>query len=62
MKLDEVFCFEGETDPGDEMAVFAISSKALSVAGLLVNAYDVYADEQARKIVQHLKSVYKVLL
>ncbi|WP_449436806.1 hypothetical protein [Pedobacter steynii] len=62
MKLDEVLCFEGETDPGDEMVVFTISSKALSVTGALINACDVYADEQAWKVVLHLKSVCKVLL
>ena len=60
MKFDEVFCFKGETDPGDEMVIFAIASKALSVAGALVNAYVVYADEQTWKVVPHLKSVCKV--
>ncbi|MNL46257.1 hypothetical protein D3C87_1689530 [compost metagenome] len=54
-QIDEVYRFEGETDPGDEMVIFAISSKVLSVGGVLVNAYGVYADEHAWKVVQRLK-------
>lgn len=54
-QIDEVYRFEGQTDPGDEMVVFAISSKALLVGGLIVNAYGVYADAHAWKVVERLK-------
>lgn len=54
-QIDEVYRFEGETDPGDEMVIFAISSKALSIAGVVVNAYGVYADEHAWEVVRRLK-------
>ncbi|WP_107039216.1 phosphoribosylpyrophosphate synthetase [Brumimicrobium mesophilum] len=52
--IDEVHRFEGETDPGDSMIVYAISSNKHNVKGVLVNAYGVYADGDTSKIVAHL--------
>ena len=43
-EIDEVYRFEGITDPGDEMIVFAISSVHHDLKGLVVNAYGMYAD------------------
>jgi hypothetical protein len=54
--IDETYRFEGATDPEDEMIVFAISSQRLGVKGIVVNAYGVYADTAAAKIVQYLSS------
>ena len=54
--IDEVHRFEGMTDPADQMIVFAISSEKLSVKGIVVNAYGVYGDSEASKIVQDLKT------
>ncbi|MCC6187305.1 MAG: phosphoribosylpyrophosphate synthetase [Chitinophagaceae bacterium] len=52
--IDEIHRFEGMTDPGDEMIVYAISSERFGVKGVLVNAYGVYADTMTAKIVKHL--------
>lgn len=53
--IDEIHRFEGETDPGDSMIVYAISSKEHGVKGVLVNAYGVYADGQTSQIIAHLE-------
>lgn len=54
-EIDEVYRFEGDTDPGDEMIVFAISSDKHKVKGTLVNAYGMYADADNSKIIEKLK-------
>lgn len=54
--IDEIYRFEGATDPDDEMIVFAISAQRLGIKGIVVNAYGVYADAAAAKIVQFLSS------
>lgn len=54
-EIDEIHRFEGMTDPGDEMVLFAISSKDGAVKGLVVNAFGPYEDDAAAKIVVHLK-------
>jgi len=41
-EIDEVYRFEGNTDPGDEMIVYAISSKKFDIKGTLVSAYGMY--------------------
>ncbi len=53
--IDEVYRFEGMTDPADEMIVFAISSEKLSIKGIVVNAYGVYGDTETSRLVQDLK-------
>ena len=52
--IDEVHRFEGDTDPGDSMIVYAISSTEHKVKGVLVNAYGVYADGVTSAIIAHL--------
>lgn len=52
--IDEVYRFEGDSDPGDEMVVYAISSKKYNVKGIVVNAFGLYADREISKIVKHL--------
>ena len=54
-EIDETYRFEGSTDPGDEMIVFAISSKKHNIKGIIVNAYGVYSDSATSKIVERLK-------
>lgn len=53
-EIDETYRFEGETDPGDEMIVFAISSKHNDTKGIIVNAYGIYSDAATASIVQYL--------
>lgn len=52
--IDEVHRFEGESDPGDSMIVYAISSREHNVKGVLMNAYGVYADGVTSAIISHL--------
>jgi len=53
-EIDEVYRFEGETDPGDENVVYAISSSSKNLKGILVNAYGVYSDSLSAEIVSKL--------
>lgn len=53
-EIDELYRFEGMTDPGDEMIVMAISSKEHQVKGIVVNAFGMYADTLKAKITQKL--------
>ncbi len=52
--IDEIYRFEGNTDPGDEMIVFGISSEAHHVKGILVNAYGMYSDSKTSNITRRL--------
>lgn len=54
-EIDETYRFEGMTDPGDEMIVFAISSLKHNLKGIVVNAYGMYSDSTSSKIVERLK-------
>ena len=53
-KIDELYRFEGDTDPADSTIVYAISSEKLSIKGIIVNAFGVYGDSDTHKIVQNL--------
>ena len=53
-EIDKVFRFEGDTDPGDESILYAISSPTFDVKGLLVNAYGPYSDPVSDKIMSKL--------
>lgn len=55
-QVDEFHRFEGETDPGDEMIVYAISAIDGSVKGTLVNAYGTYADTASDALVSKLRT------
>jgi hypothetical protein len=55
-EINEVYRFEGDTDPADEAVVYAIESNT-GVKGVLVNAFGIYADamsdEMIKKITHH---------
>jgi len=53
-QIDEVFRFEGITDPADETIVYAISSYDGKVKGTLVNAYGAYSDSASGDLVDKL--------
>ena len=53
--IDEVYRFEGDTDPGDEMIIYAISSINHDIKGILLNGYGMYSDAATAKIVKRLK-------
>ncbi|HCW09288.1 MAG TPA: phosphoribosylpyrophosphate synthetase [Cytophagales bacterium] len=54
-EIDEVYRFEGMTDPGDENVVYAISAKHHPIKGQLVNAYGVYFDKASEELIAKLK-------
>jgi len=53
-KIDEIHRFEGMTDPGDEMILYAISSAGLQIKGTLLSAYGMYEEQHTSGIVQKL--------
>ncbi len=53
-KVDNVFRFEGESDPEDQAVLYAISSEKYNLKGTLVNAYGIYSDNQANEIIKKL--------
>ena len=58
-EIDEVYRFEGESDPDDEAVVYAIPSLKHDVKGTLVNAYGPYANEISNALVQKLHQQHK---
>jgi hypothetical protein len=54
-EIDEIHRFEGDSDPGDEMIVYGISSSLHNMKGIVVNAYGLYSDPNTYKIVSKLK-------
>ncbi|MBS1650958.1 MAG: hypothetical protein JSU07_03015 [Bacteroidetes bacterium] len=53
-KIDAVFRFYGQSDVDDEAVVYAISSENHKIKGLVVNAFGIYADENANKLIEKL--------
>ncbi|MGJ1205054.1 phosphoribosylpyrophosphate synthetase [Sphingobacterium lactis] len=52
--IDEIYRFEGMTDPGDESIVFAISSKDNLIKGLVINAFGAEFSFRSSKLVEEL--------
>ncbi len=53
-EIDEIHRFEGDSDPGDEMIVYAISSPTYKIKGYLVNAFGPYADSVSANLLEKL--------
>ena len=53
--IDELYRFEGNTDPSDETIIYAISSTNGNIKGTLVNAYGAYGDTASEELVSKLK-------
>ena len=58
-EIDEVYRFEGMTNPADNSVVYAISSEKLGVKGVLVDAYGADATSITPEMAQKLKSDYR---
>lgn len=54
-EIDAYFRFDGGSDPGDEMILYAISSTKFNAKGVLLNAYGVNADTTSSKLVSKLQ-------
>lgn len=53
-EVDEFYRFEGETDPGDSMVLYAISAHFSKLKGTLLDAYGAYADNLTPAMVEKL--------
>lgn len=53
-KIDEYYRFEGPSDPGDEMIVYALSSDKFNIKGTIVNAFGIYADNIPAALIEKL--------
>jgi Fe2+ or Zn2+ uptake regulation protein len=53
-EIDDVYRYEGITDPADEASVYAIHSKS-GLKGVLVTGYGPSADTMSAEILQKLK-------
>jgi hypothetical protein len=53
--VDHVFRFEGDSNPADEAAVYAISAPKYALKGILVNAYGIYSEGVSNEILAKLK-------
>lgn len=53
-KIEEIYRFEGMTDPGDESIVFAIASDEYDIKGLVINSFGADFGYRSSKIVEDL--------
>jgi len=53
--VDKYFRFEDDTDPAEQSIIYAISSKAHKLKGILINAYGIYSDPITNEMLEHLK-------
>ena len=53
--VDQIFRFEGVSDPADEAIVYAISSEEHKIKGILVNGYGIYSDEIGEEMLEALE-------
>lgn len=54
-KIDATYRFEGESDPADNMILYAISSPVHNLKGIVLNGYGIYSDPGTFKIVEILQ-------
>ncbi len=53
--VDEFFRFEGDSDPGDESIVYAISAPKFHIKGVLVAPFGIYSETDTNKIIEKLR-------
>jgi hypothetical protein len=54
-RIDEVFRFDVDTDPGDQAILYAISSEKYGLKGTLVNGYGIYTEALSNEILEKLR-------
>lgn len=54
-EVDQVYRFEGDSNPADASVLYAISSEKYNLKGLLIDAYGAYADPLTSEMIQKLK-------
>ena len=54
--IDSFHRFEGPSDPGDMSIVYAISSEALGIKGLLIGSYGAEAEQHIERMVRPLQA------
>ena len=52
--IDNIFRFEGMTNPEDEAILYTLSSTTLDLKGYLLNGYGVYSEEWIDNVVHKL--------
>ncbi len=55
-EIDDFYRFEGDSDPGDAMIVYAISAKKHDLKGIVVNAFGMYGANASSAIVKKLNT------
>ena len=55
--VDKSFRFDVDEDPSDQAVLYAISSAAHNLKGLLVNGYGLYSDDATNEILKKLKAI-----
>jgi len=53
--IDKTYRFEGNSDPGDEATVYAISSPKYGIKGILVNGAGIYTDDMTDEMLEALQ-------
>jgi hypothetical protein len=54
-EIEDIFRFEGESNPDDSSILYAIKSDKYNLKGVLVNAYGVYANELVSEMAKKFK-------
>lgn len=55
-QIDQVYRFEGDSDPEYQSILYAISSAKFDVKGTLVNGYGISSDETSTKLIEKLNT------
>jgi quercetin dioxygenase-like cupin family protein len=55
-EIDKVYRFEGETNPDDQLILYAISSSKFNVKGVLVNGYGISSNEESDALISKLRT------
>ena len=55
-QIDKVYRFEGESNPDDQAILYAISSEAFNIRGILVDGYGISSDSAAAKLIKRLST------